>query len=161
MTTIIDLFENSVSRYSQNPFLWEKKTSKYESLTYNEVLKKTQILAAGLISLNVKKEERIALLSEGRNYWVMSELAILYVGAVNVPLSVKLDAGTDLKFRLAHSGTKMIIVSNAQAQKVKQIKNDLPNLEKIIYLDPQESYEKDEFFIVDIFKLGEEYLKTN
>jgi len=161
MTTIIDLFENSVSKFSENPFLWEKKTSKYDSLTYNEVRNRTQILATGLISLNIKKEDRIALLSEGRNYWVMSELAILYVGAINVPLSVKLDAGTDLKFRLEHSGTKMIIVSNAQAQKIKQIKNDLPNLEKVIYLDPQESYEKDEIFIDDIFKLGEEYLKSN
>ncbi|PLX16555.1 MAG: long-chain fatty acid--CoA ligase, partial [Marinilabiliales bacterium] len=98
MTTIIDLFENSVSKFSENPFLWEKKTSKYDSLTYNEVRNRTQILATGLISLNIKKEDRIALLSEGRNYWVMSELAILYVGAINVPLSVKLDAGTDLKF---------------------------------------------------------------
>ncbi len=161
MTTIIDLFENSVSKYSNNPFLWEKKTDKYESLTYGEVLEQTKILAAGLISLNIKKGDRIALLSEGRNYWVMSELAILYTGAINVPLSVKLDAGTDLRFRLEHSGTKMIIISNAQAHKIRQIKNDLPNLEKIIYLDPQDNYEKDEVFIDDIISLGTDYLKSH
>ncbi|MCK5029783.1 MAG: AMP-binding protein, partial [Bacteroidales bacterium] len=120
MTTIIDIFESSVSKFSNNPFLWEKKTDKYESLTYGKVREQTKILAAGLIKLNVKKEDRIALLSEGRNYWVMSELAILYTGAINVPLSVKLDAGTDLRFRLEHSGTKMIIVSNAQAHKIRQ-----------------------------------------
>lgn len=160
MTTIIDLFEKSVSKYSNNPFLWEKKTDKYESLSYQNVLEQTRILAAGLISLNVQKEDRIALLSEGRNYWVMSELAILYTGAVNVPLSVKLDAGTDLRFRLEHSGTKMIIVSNAQSQKIKQIKNELPELKKIIYLDPQDNYETDEIFIEDIFTLGTEYLQN-
>ena len=160
MTTIIDIFEKSVSKYSNNPFLWEKKTDKYESLTYGKVLEQTKILAAGLISLKIKKEDRIALLSEGRNYWVMSELSILYTGAINVPLSVKLDAGTDLRFRLEHSGTKMIIVSNSQAHKIRQIKNDLPNLEKIIYLDPQDNYEKDEIFIGDIFSLGAEYLKS-
>ncbi len=161
MTTIINLFENSVDKFSENSFLWEKKTDKYKSLTYSDVLKQTKTLAAGLISLNVKKDDRIALLSEGRNYWVMSELAILYCGAVNVPLSVKLDAGTDLKFRLIHSGTKMVIVSNSQAHKIKQIKNDLPNLEKIIYLDPQESYDDNEIFIEDIFKLGADYIKSN
>jgi long-chain acyl-CoA synthetase len=160
MTTIIDLFENSVSKFSNNPFLWEKKKDKYESLTYSEVIEQTKILAAGLISLKIKKEDRIALLSEGRNYWVMSELAILYTGAINVPLSVKLDAGTDLRFRLEHSGTKMIIVSNSQAHKIRQIKNDLTDLEKIIYLDPQDNYEKDEIFIDDIFSLGAEYLKS-
>ena len=161
MTTIIDIFENSVSKYSNNPFLWEKKTDKYKSLTYGNVLEQTKILAAGLIKLNVKKEDRIALLSEGRNYWVMSELAILYTGAINVPLSVKLDAATDLRFRLEHSGTKMIFVSNGQAHKIKQIKKNLPNLEKIIYLDPQDIYEKNEIFIDDIFSLGIEYLKSN
>ena len=112
MTTIINLFENSVSKYANNPFLWEKKSDTYESLSYKNVLAQTKLLAAGLMSLNIKKEDRIALLSEGRNYWVMSELAILYTGAINVPLSIKLDAATDLKFRLEHSGTKMIIVSN-------------------------------------------------
>lgn len=161
MTTIIDLFENSVSKYSNNPFLWEKKTDKYESLTYGEVLEQSKILAAGLISLNIKKGDRIALLSEGRNYWVISELAILYTGAINVPLSVKLDAGTDLRFRLEHSGAKMMIISNAQAHKIRQIKNDLPNLEKIIYLDPQDAYEKDEVFIDDIISLGADYLKSH
>jgi long-chain acyl-CoA synthetase len=161
MTTIINLFESSAGKFSENAFLWEKKTDKYKSLTYNEVLKQTKILAAGLLSLNVKKDDRIALLSEGRNYWVMSELAILYCGAVNVPLSVKLDAGTDLKFRLNHSETKMIIVSNSQAHKIKQIKKDLPNLEKIIYLDPQENYDDNEIFIDDIFKLGSNYIKSN
>lgn len=161
MTSIIDLFEKSVGKYSDNPFLWEKKTNKYETLTYQDVLEQTRILAAGLMSLNVKKEDRIALLSEGRNYWVISELAILYTGAINVPLSVKLDAGTDLRFRLEHSGTKMIIVSNAQAHKIKQIKNELPNLEKVIYLDPQDNYEKNEIFIDDVFALGTKYLKTN
>ena len=160
MTTIIDLFENSVSRYSDNPFLWEKKTNQYESISYQKVFAKTQLLSAGLISLGVEKEDRIAVLSEGRNYWVMSELAILYTGAINVPLSVKLDAGMDLKFRIEHSGSKMIFVSNAQAQKIKQIKNDLPQLEKIIYLDPQQQYEKDEIYIDEVFKLGEKYLET-
>lgn len=160
MTTIIDLFEQSVEKYSDNPFLWEKKTDKYESSTYLEVLSKTKILSAGLLALNIQKEDRIALLSEGRNYWVISELAILYTGAVNVPLSVKLDAGTDLKFRLEHSGTKMIIVSNAQADKIRQIKKDLPELKKVIYLDPQEKYDKDELFIEEIFAKGEKYLET-
>ncbi|MCK5169194.1 MAG: AMP-binding protein, partial [Bacteroidales bacterium] len=90
MTTIIDIFEKSVSTFFNNPFLWEKKMDKYKSLTYGEVFEQTKILAAGLISLKIKKEDRIALLSEGRNYWVISELAILYTGAINVPLSVKL-----------------------------------------------------------------------
>ena len=161
MTTIINLFENSVNKFSNNTFLWEKKANKFEPSSYSQVFDEVKRFAAGLLAIGVKKGDRIALLSEGRNYWVESELAILYTGAINVPLSIKLDAGTDLKFRLAHSGTKMIIVSNNQAGKIKQIKNDLPELEKVIYLDAQEDYGNDEMFIDDILKLGEDYLQGN
>lgn len=161
MTTIIDLFENRVNKYPGNPLLWEKKTDTYESLNYTEVREKVRILAAGLLNLKIKKGDRVALLSEGRNYWVISELAILYTGAINVPLSVKLDAGTELKFRLEHSGTKMIFVSGSQSKKIKQIKNNLPDLELIIYLDPQDEYDSNEISIEEAFRLGENFLKTN
>ncbi|MFC2151181.1 AMP-dependent synthetase/ligase [Bacteroidota bacterium] len=161
MTSIINLFENSVQKFANNTFLWEKKTNEYESTTYKEVLEQVKVFSAGLMSLGIKKGDRVALLSEGRNLWVASELSILYTGAINVPLSIKLDAGTDLKFRLEHSGSKMIIVSNNQSSKVKQIKKDLPELEKIVYLDPQESYESNEIYIDDVIKKGEEYLKEN
>ncbi len=160
MTTIIKLFENSVNKYADNTFLWEKKTDKFEPTTYKQTYDQVKIFAAGLMNLNIKKGDRVALLSEGRNLWVESELAILYTGAINVPLSIKLEE-TDLKFRLEHSGTKLIIISNNQAIKVKKIKNDLPELEKIIYLDPQDSYESNEVFIDDILKDGENYLKDN
>jgi len=161
MTTIINLFENSVEKYANNIFLREKKTSKYETTTYKETLDHVNEFAAGLLELNVKKGDRIALLSEGRNLWVSSELAILYTGAINVPLSIKLEAGTDLKFRLEHSGSKIIIVSNNQADKIRQIKKDLPDLEKIIYLDPQENYESDEIFVDEVITKGKEYLHEN
>ncbi|MCK5029641.1 MAG: AMP-binding protein [Bacteroidales bacterium] len=161
MTTIINLFENSVQKYANNPFLREKKTNKFEATSYTEVQEQVKVLAAGLMSLNIKKGDRVALLSEGRNLWIISELAILYTGAINVPLSIKLEAGTDLKFRLEHSGTKVIIVSNNQAHKIKQIKKNLPELEKIIYLDHQDNYDKDEIFVNEVIQLGEAYLKDN
>jgi len=161
MTTIIDLFEKNVNKYGSNPLLWEKKTDAYESTSYKETRDKVKLLAAGLLNLKIKKGDRIALLSEGRNYWVISELAVLYTGAINVPLSIKLEAATELKFRLEHSGTRMIFVSGGQAKKIKQIKDNLPDLELVIYLDPQEAYEQDEICIDEVFKLGENFSKTN
>ena len=70
--------------------LLEKKNNKYIGTTFKEVQEKVYQFAAGLIALRHSKRDRIALLSEGRNDWVISELGIFYAGAVNVPLSVKL-----------------------------------------------------------------------
>jgi long-chain acyl-CoA synthetase len=160
MKSLIDLFEESVAKYKQNPFMWEKLNGQYQPTTYAQTREKVLRMAAGLLSMGVQKDDRIALLSEGRNDWVISELAVLYAGAVNVPLSIKLEAKTELHFRLAHSETRMLIVSGQQAQKAQEIKKNLPELEKIIYLDEQESYEQDEIAKEELLKKGEEYLQT-
>jgi len=160
MKTIIDLFEESVSKFSDNPYIWEKVTDRYEPTSYAQTRTEVYRLAAGLLSLGVKKDDKIALLSEGRKLWVISELGILYTGAVNVPLSVKLD-GNDLLFRLVHSETSMIFVSGQQASKVEKLRSQLPNVKRVIYLDQPERLEGDDLFIGDVFKLGEEFLKNN
>ncbi|MFO8236498.1 MAG: AMP-binding protein [Bacteroidales bacterium] len=161
MDTLIELFENKVNQYGSNPLLWEKKDGAYKSMSYRETRDKVHRFSAGLMNLGIKKGDRVALLSEGRNDWVISELGILYTGAINVPLSVKLDATTELRFRLAHSGARMIIVSGNHAWKLDKIKNDLPDLEHIIYLDPLDNYNNSELPKEEVYNLGENYLKTN
>jgi long-chain acyl-CoA synthetase len=161
MRTLISLFEDCVAKYSDNVFLLEKKNNNYKGSTYREVQDKVYQFAAGLISLGIKKGDRIALLSEGRNDWVISELGILYAGAVNVPLSVRLTEPSELKFRLTHSGARFIITSKSQAKKLMPVKNMLKSLEKIILLDAQENQTKDELWFSEVLELGKNYLKTN
>ena len=90
---------------------------RYEGTTYGETRKQVYEFAAGLISLGIKKGDRLAFISEGRNSWVIGELGILYTGAVNVPFSVKLNP-QEIKFRIIHSGAKMVLVSSNQAHKI-------------------------------------------
>ena len=161
MKTIIDLLENSAQKYPGNPYLLEKKTDRYEAITYKETKEQAYKVAAGLISLGINKGERIALLSESRTAWVISELGIILTGAISVPLSILLKEGADLKFRLDHSESKWVIVSSQQLDKINLIKKDLKNLERVILLDSKESYSVDEIYIENVKKKGEEYLKNN
>jgi long-chain acyl-CoA synthetase len=161
MKTIIELLENSSKKYANNPYILEKKTDKYEALTYRETKEQVYKAAAGLLALGIRKGDRVALISESRIDWVISELGVLHAGAICVPLSILLKEGADLKFRLEHSETRWVIVSGSQMNKIKSIKNELKNLEKLILLDPGESYDKDEIYMGDIRKMGEDYLKNN
>ena len=86
--TIIDLFESSAKRFPSNPFLWEKTGKRFEPTTYAEVRDLVYEESAGLISLGVRKGDNMALLSEGRNAWIIGELAMFYAGATNVPLPI-------------------------------------------------------------------------
>jgi long-chain acyl-CoA synthetase len=161
MKTIVELLENSAQKYPDNPYLLEKKTDRYEATTYRETREQAYKVAAGLLSLGIKKGDRIALLSESRTDWVISELGIIHAGAVSVPLSILLKEGADLKFRLDHSESRWVIVSGQQLNKINLIKKDLRNLEKVILLDPRESYSRDEIYIENVKKKGEEYLINN
>ena len=161
MKTIIDLLENSAQKYSNNPHLLEKRTDKYESISFKETKEETYKVAAGLLALGIKKGDRIALLSEARKDWVISELGVLHTGAISVPLSITLKEGADLKFRLEHSESRWIIVSGFQLEKINSIKQDLKHLEKVILLDTAESYSQDEVYLGAVKKLGEEYLVNN
>ena len=155
MVSIIDYFEERVQRFPDNALIWEKQNGLFQPTTYKEAHEEIRRYAAGLISLGIQKGDRIALLSEGRKDWLIAELAILYAGAINVPLSVKLEEANDLVFRLQHSDTKMVIVSEFQLNKIRVIKKELPLLEKVIILDETETLE-DELRWEQLFQKGEE-----
>ena len=159
MRTLTNLFEDCVKKYSENIFLLEKKNNNFKGLTFKEVHEKVHQFAAGLISLGVQKGDRIALLSEGRNDWVISELGIFYAGAVDVPLSVKLTEPSELKFRIGHSGARFIIVSKNQVKKVSPLKNSLQSLEKIILLDSQDECLDYEILFAELINRGKDFLK--
>ena len=159
--TIINLFETSVEKYKDNTFLWEKKTTVFEPLTYSQTKEQVYRFAAGLLQIGIQPGDKIALLSEGRNDWIIGELGILYTGACNVPLSIKLEESNDLIFRLQHSETRYVIVSGNQLKKIRRIIQSLPLIEKIIILDSQETYENKEIGIDKLLAGGDEYLKTN
>lgn len=131
--TLIDLFEHAVSRYGDKPFLWERD-SRYRSITYNKGRELMLAMGGGFMGLGIKKGDRLALLSEGCNAWILGELAMMYAGGVNVPLSVKLTQSSDLQFRLNHSEARILLVSQSQVAKIRAIRNDLPFLEKVIVI---------------------------
>ena len=160
MRTIIELFETSVGKYPANIYLWEKHNGKYEGTTYKQTQDLVYRFGAGLLALGLQKGDRVGLISEGRNAWIISELGILYAGGTNVPLSVKLDSSIEFKFRLKHSGCKMIIVSKGQAAKMEEIRDQLPDLEKVIYLDGKKNLGANDISYDQVLKMGDEFLKT-
>ncbi len=159
--TLVDLFEASVRQYPNNTFLLEKTGKKFEPTTYTQVRDQVYRLGAGLQALGVKKGETMALLSEGRNLWVIGELAMFYAGAVNVPLSIKLEASNDLMFRLLHGDVKYIMVSGTQLKKIRAIKEQLTLVEHIIVFDEQPAYEAKEIALKDVLAKGDEFLKSH
>ena len=161
--TIIDFVEKYVAKYSKNPYLWEKNldTKEWECTTYEETLKKAKRIAAGLMALGVQKGEKVSYLSEGRDMWVIGELGVLYAGAVNVPLSIKLGEKNDLVFRVKHSDSKYIITSKFQLPKVRAILPECPMVEKVIIFDEVSDKQDNEIYISEVMEMGDKFLAEN
>ncbi|MCX7986056.1 MAG: AMP-binding protein [Bacteroidales bacterium] len=162
MTTILDLFETSVSKFSNNPYLWEKKDSQYQCYTYQSVYEKSKAFGAGLIAMGVEKGDRITLLADGCAAWVIAELGIFYAGAVSVPISVKINESQDLIFRLNHSGSKIIITTASQAKKIENCRNQITQVKTIIFLDtliPLTNFSCDTFD--NIIEKGTDFAQRN
>ena len=158
--TIIDLFEESVAKYGSKEFLLEKHNGKFEPTTYKESYDRAITIGAGLAAIGIERGDRVSILAEGCNNWIISELGLLYAGAVSVPLSIKLEEANDLVFRLRHADVKAIFVSSYQLPKVRRILAELPDLKHIIVWGDT-ALEANEMPLESVVAKGEEYLKEH
>ena len=159
--TIIQFVDKYVGKYSSNVFLWEKRGKEWVPTTFEQTRKEGHRIGAGLMSMGLQKGEKVSLLSEGRNLWVTGELGILYAGAVNVPLSIKLEESSDLVFRIRHSDSKYIMVSGQQLPKIRKILGELPMVEKVIVLDELPEYEEKELPVSKVMEAGDRFLSEH
>ena len=94
-------------------------------------------LSTGLNDLGVKRGDRVAILSENRPEWTMSDFAILCAGAISVPVYPTL-LGWQIEYILNDAGTVAVICSNQeQLDKVLEIRSHVPTLNNVIVCDAQ------------------------
>ncbi len=159
--TIIDFVEKYTREFASHVFLREKPADHWTETTFEQTRLEAYRVAAGLMALGLNKGDKVSLLSEGRNMWVIGELGILYAGAVNVPLSIKLEEGSDLVFRIKHSDSRFVMVSGTQLPKVRRIMAEIPGVEKVIVLDDLAEYKENEIPMSEVLKLGDKFMKEN
>ena len=163
--TIIDFVEKYSRQYENHPYLREKVDGKWTEITQGQTREMAYRIGAGLMSLGLKKGDKIALLSESRAMWILAELGALYAGATDVPLSVNLGEGKDLVFRINHSESKWILVSGNHLPKIRAILPECPAVEKVIVFDDTafdyERLEPKEIRMSEIQKMGDEFLKAH
>ena len=163
--TIIDFVEKYSHKYENHPYLREKINGKWTEITQGQTREMAYRIGAGLMSLGLKKGDKIALLSESRAMWILAELGALYAGATDVPLSVNLGEGKDLVFRINHSEAKWILVSGNHLPKIRAILPECPAVEKVIVFDDTAfDYDKlgeKEIRMSEIQKMGDEFLKAH
>ena len=158
--TIIDFVEKYTKKYSDSTYLREKQNGVWVETSFKQTRDEGRILAAGFMALGLQKGERVSLLAEARNLWVMTELGILYAGGVNVPLSYKLESDADLSFRINHSDSVYIAASENEIPKIRRIIKQCKQVRKVIVFDDI-PLEKGEMHISELHDMGVKFLKEH
>ncbi len=134
-TSVPGLCLQAVLKYAKLDALNHKVGSEWVNISAESFVTRVRNLALGLAELGIKPGDRIALLSENRPEWSISDLAILSLGAINVPIYTT-QAVDQIRFILADSGTRAIFISNRKlfSHAAKALEG-LAFLEKIIFFD--------------------------
>ena len=107
----------------------------WESVTWQQVNDRVRPLAAGLISLGIAPEDRVALASSTRYEWVLVDLAVLCAGAATTTVYPKTNA-RDVAFIVANSGSRVVVAEDqAQVDKLLERRAELPDLAKVVIID--------------------------
>ena len=107
----------------------------YEPISYGAFEKDVHYLSAFLKHNGINSKERVAILSENRPGWYLADMAILNVGAINVPLYPSLPAN-QIEYILKNCSAKAIIVSNMlQLGKILSIWQNLPELTLVVVMN--------------------------
>lgn len=104
-------------------------------LTYGELAEKVRHLATGLLQLGVEKGDRIALISDNCPEWIMSDLAILSIGAISVPRGSDTSVA-ELWYIINHAEAKVAVLENRRLfERLGKEISSAPALEWLVMLD--------------------------
>ncbi|BDB58307.1 MULTISPECIES: AMP-dependent synthetase/ligase [Rhodococcus] len=107
----------------------------WTSVTWEQTGDRVRLLAAGLISLGIEAEDRVALASSTRYEWVLGDLAVMCAGAATTTVYPTTHAD-DVAFIVADSGSRIVIAEDAgQVEKLVGHRGDLPDVTKVVVLD--------------------------
>mgnify|MGYP003815841057 CR=1 FL=1 len=127
-------------KYSDIPALYSKDSSGVFQVTkHADFYREIEEAGAGFIQAGVKRGDHVGIISDNRREWIISDLALLGLGAADVPRGSDSTA-LEISFILKHADCRIVIAENQeQALKILEHREILPVLEKIILFDSDES----------------------
>ena len=133
--TIADLPFHVMGRFQKPLMLGRSRGGVFEGISSKEVFERVRDVSLGLTALGLARGDRVAIISESRPEWLLTDLAVVAAGGVTVPIYPTLSAGR-ARYILQDCGARMAIVSTRlQLQKIQEVRHQLPAIEAIVMLE--------------------------
>ncbi len=134
------LFKQTVDKHSDVVCQYARgEKGKFIPISYKEVFKRIAALARSLDETGISRGDHVGFICDNRSEWLITDLALLSLGAADVPRGCDTMA-PEMSYILGYSGCTVTVMENvAQLEKILTLKEELPELKKIILIDRPES----------------------
>lgn len=138
-TRLFDFYTFQQEHFPKEDSLAGKVNGKWEKYSTAKVIDLANKLSTGLLKLGIEPGDKIALISNNRPEWIITDIAILQIGAINVPMYPTITE-KDYEFIFNDSEVKVVFVSDTEIlEKVRKAKNCCPNLKSVFSFDKIEN----------------------
>jgi len=131
LTRIFDLHYHQLSNYPKDDALTDKIDGKWVPISTQSMITQAEELASGLIELGLKAGDKVGIIANNRSEWLITDLAILIAGMINVPIYPTITE-EDYEYILNNAEVKICFVSDKDLfKKVSSVQPKVPSLERL------------------------------
>ncbi|MEE9189617.1 MAG: long-chain fatty acid--CoA ligase [Candidatus Neomarinimicrobiota bacterium] len=160
-STIPSMFVETIKKYADKSAYFELINGEWKEYTFSDVGDLVEKFSAGLASLGIKKNDKIAIQSTNCPRWAISDYAITGLGAVTVTVYPTL-ISPQIQYILDDSDTQFVITQDqSQTDKVLKFIKDSPGLRGIIAMDDTHDPDSQIYGFQHVLDLGEKNIADN
>ncbi len=123
------------SRFPERIAFRDKKFGIWNEISYKEFWLQVNYVGWALNYFGIGKSDKVAIHSENRPEWLISDIGAQAIGAISVGL-YPTNPPAEVKYLLGHSESQILFAEDQeQVDKALEVLQDLPDLKKIIYFE--------------------------
>lgn len=154
--TLIEVFTRAALQHNRPDALNYKSGGRWLSVSSDEMLSRAKHIAAGLHAIGIRHGDRVALLSDSRVEWTLTDAGCLFAGAVDVPIYPTLTP-PQVSYILRDSGSSALFLANREKfLELKNILGECPHVEHVIFFDAEGVTEADGLTLAQLEQKGRE-----
>ena len=133
--SVAQLFVDRVTKTASAEAFRFPRGAAWESVTWAQVDARVRPIAAGLVALGMKSQDRVAIASSTRFEWVSADLAVMLAGAATTAI-YPTTSESDVAYIVADSQSRIVFAENdAQIAKLRANRPSLPDVVKVVTFD--------------------------
>ena len=153
-TTLVEVFERVAQAHPKPNTLNYKKGGQWIPISSDEMLARIGRIAAGLYSIGVRHGDRVALLSESRVEWTLTDAGCQFAGAIDVPIYPTL-MPPQVRYIVQDSGARVLVINNHEKfLQLQEILKECRAIEHIIFFDEAGVTPADGLTLAELEKRG-------